>query len=92
MVNVFLKSASEINTDIAKRMAGIRKRRKISQEELAKRSGVSLGSLKRFEQTGDISLISLTKLAMALGLEDELDDLFADVPFDSIEEVINAQD
>ena len=92
MVNVFLKSASEINTDIAKRMAGIRKRRKISQEELAKRSGVSLGSLKRFEQTGDISLISLTKLAMALGLENELDGLFSDVPFDSIEEVINAQD
>ena len=92
MVNIFLNSAPEINTDIAKRMAGIRKRRKISQKELAKRSGVSLGSLKRFEQTGDISLISLTKLAMALGLEDELDGLFADVPFDSIEEVINAQD
>lgn len=51
MVNIFLKSAPEINTDIAKRMAGIRKRRKISQKELAKRSGVSLGSLKRFEQT-----------------------------------------
>ena len=92
MINIFLKSASEINSDIAKRMAGIRKRRKISQEELAKRSGVSLGSLKRFEQTGEISLISLTKLAMALGLENELDGLFADVPFDSIEEVINAQD
>ena len=88
MVNIFLKSAPEINTDIAKRMAGIRKRRKISQKELAKRSG----SLKRFEQTGDVSLISLTKLAMALGLENELDGLFADVPFDSIEEVINAQD
>ena len=53
---------------------------------------MSLGSLKRFEQTGEISLISLTKLAMALGLENELDGLFADVPFDSIEEVINAQD
>ena len=92
MVNIFLKSASEINTDIAKRMAGIRRRRKISKKELAKRSGVSLGSLKRFEQTGDISLISLTKLAMALGLENELDGLFMDVPFDSIEEVINAQD
>ena len=92
MVNIFLKSASEINTEIAKRMARIRKRRKISQKELAERSGVSLGSLKRFEQTGDISLISLTKLAMALGLENELDGLFVDVPFDSIEEVINAQD
>ena len=29
---------------------------------------------------------------MALGLERELDGLFADVLFDSIEEVINAQD
>jgi len=81
----------EIDTDIAKRMAQLRKRRKISQKELAVRSGVSLGSLKRFEQSGEISLQSLTKLAIALEVEGELEDLFSEVPFASIEEVLNEQ-
>ena len=83
MINLFQKTWGEINTDIAKRMAQLRKRKKISQKELAERSGVSLGSLKRFEQTGEISLQSLTKLALALGVEGELDNLFTDVPFES---------
>ncbi len=91
MINLFQKTWGEINTDIAKRMAQLRRRKKISQKELAERSGVSLGSLKRFEQTGEISLQSLTKLALALGVEGELDNLFTDVPFESIEEVLNAQ-
>ena len=55
------------------------------------RSGVSLGSVKRFEQSGEISLQSLTKIAIALGVEEELLNLFDDVPFESIEEVINEQ-
>lgn len=91
MINLFQKTAPEINVDIAKRMAAIRKRRKISQKELAKRSGVSLGSLKRFEQTGEISLLSLTKISIVLGLEDEMEKLFSEVPFNSIEEIINGQ-
>jgi transcriptional regulator with XRE-family HTH domain len=81
----------EINTDIADRMVRLRKRKKISQKELAARSGVSLGSLKRFEQRGEISLQSFTKLAIALEVEGELEALFYEVPFGSIEEVINEQ-
>ena len=91
MVNLFQKTWMEIDTDIAKRMAQLRKRRKISQKELAVRSGVSLGSLKRFEQSGEILLQSLTKLAIALEVEGELEDLFSEVPFASIEEVLNEQ-
>ena len=72
-------------------MIQIRKRRKISQKELAARSGVSLGSLKRFEQSGEISLQSFTKLAIALEVEDELESVFSEVPFSSIEEVIHGQ-
>ena len=52
---------------------------------------MSLGSLKRFEQSGEISLRSFTKLAIALEVEEELELLFSQVPFDSIEEVINGQ-
>lgn len=91
MISLYQKTWIEINTEIADRIVRLRKRKKISQKELAVRSGVSLGSLKRFEQTGEISLKSLTMLAIALGVEGELDALFSEVPFKSIEEIINGQ-
>ena len=91
MINLYQKTWNEINIEIANRMIQLRKRKKISQKELAARSGVSLGSLKRFEQSGEISLQSFTKLAIALEVEKELESLFSEVPFSSIEEVIHGQ-
>ena len=67
----------------------IRKRRSITQEKLASISGVSYGSIKRFETTGQISLLSLTKIAIALDLADELRNIFTQVPYKDIQEVIN---
>ena len=87
----YQKTWTEINNDIAQKIVRLRKRKKITQKQLAARSGVSLGSLKRFEQSGEISLQSLTKIAIALDVENELEDLFNNVPFASIEEVINEQ-
>ncbi len=92
MINLYQKTWNEINNDIANRMVRLRKRKKITQKALAAKSGVSLGSIKRFEQIGEISLQSLTKLAIALEVEEELETLFDSVPFQSIEEVINEQD
>lgn len=83
------ETAEELNKKLALRVRGIRKRRNISQEKLAKMSGVSYGSIKRFESSGQISLISLTKIAIALDMADELRGLFAQVPYRNIEEVIN---
>lgn len=91
MINLYQKTWSEINIGIAKRIMLLRKRKKITQKELAIKSGVSLGSIKRFEQCGEISLQSLTKIAISLDIENELEDLFTEVPFTSIEEVINGQ-
>ena len=91
MINLYQKTWTEINNDIAQKIVRLRKRKKITQKQLAARSGVSLGSLKRFEQSGEISLQSLTKIAIALDVENELEDLFNNVPFASIEEVINEQ-
>ena len=86
------KTPREIDQLIASRIRSIRKRRKSSQKRLSEKSGVSLGSVKRFEQIGEISLISLTKIAIALEIEGELEDLFEEVPFLSIEEVAYAKD
>lgn len=79
----------EINKGIAARVRNVRKRRKISQVKLSEKSGVSLGSVKRFESTGEISLLSLTKIAIALNVEQELKQLFSNVPYLSLEEIEN---
>lgn len=83
------ETCEELDKKIADRVRMIRKRKSISQEKLAKMSNVSLGSIKRFETTGQISLISLTKIAMALDIADDLRNIFTDVPYKNIMEVIN---
>ena len=66
------ETPEELDLKLAQRVRKIRKRRSITQEKLASISGVSYGSIKRFETTGQISLLSLTKIAIALDLADEL--------------------
>ena len=75
------ETAEELDLKLAQRVRNIRKRRSISQEKLASMSGVSYGSVKRFESTGQISLLSLTKIAMALDIADELRNFFSQVPY-----------
>lgn len=82
------ETPEEINKELADRVKKIRKRRKISQEELSGKCGVSYGSIKRFETTGQISLLALTRIAVALGCVNEIKNLFTEVPYLSIEEVI----
>lgn len=83
------ETPEELDQKLAQRVRKIRKRRSITQEKLASISGVSYGSIKRFETTGQISLLSLTKIAIALDLADELRNIFAQVPYKDIQEVIN---
>ena len=83
------ETAEELDKKIADRVRLIRKRRSISQEKLAQISGVSFGSVKRFETTGQISLLSLTRIAMALDMAEDLRQLFTEVPYRNIQEVIN---
>ena len=83
------ETPEELDQKLAQRVRKIRKRRSITQEKLASISGVSYGSIKRFETTGQISLLSLTKIAIALDLADELRNIFTQVPNKDIQEVIN---
>ena len=83
------ETPEELDQKLAQRVRKIRKRRSITQEKLASISGVSYGSIKRFETTGQISMLSLTKIAIALDLADELRNIFTQVPYKDIQEVIN---
>lgn len=68
---------SEIQRVIASRARDLRLVLNLSQQTLSEKSGVSYGSLKKFEQTGQISLESLLKLAVILGCMDDFKVLFA---------------
>ena len=58
---------NEVSKKLANRFRILRKKSKITQQEMAERSGVSLGSLKRFENPGKVSLESQLKLMHLLG-------------------------
>lgn len=87
----FLKSPMDVNMDIAKKVRARRKEKKLSQIQLSERSDVSLGSIKRFERLGEISLSSLIKIAFALGCEEDFEQLFSRKGYSSIQEVIDEQ-
>ena len=82
------ETPEEINLALAKRLSRIRKRRNLSQVQLSEKSNVSYGSIKRFETSGQISLLSLTRLCVALNCVDEIRNLFTQVEYGSIEEVL----
>lgn len=84
-----LKTPYEIQQEIASHAKERRKARKLTQRRLAERSGVSLGSVKRFEQTGEISLASLLKIALVLDCLKDFEHLFVKTEYSSIEEVIH---
>lgn len=67
---------SEVMSMLVERIKVHRKRHKVSQQRLAERSGVSFGSIKRFETSGEISLVSLLKIAQALGRLEDFQHLF----------------
>lgn len=90
-IDEFLKNPKDVNREIAIRMRERRKEKKLSQISLSEKSGVSLGSIKRFESTGEIALSFLIKIAFVLGCEDDFDSLFAKRGYSSIQEVIDEQ-
>ena len=90
MNNQFLnqKTPNEIEKNLEEKIKKRRKRLKISQEVLAQKSGVSLGSIKRFETKYEISLQSFIKIVIALDLDNDLENLFTQKTYTSIDEII----
>lgn len=89
MLSIF-KTENEILKEIAVRERKKRKYYGLTQEQLAKKSGVSFGSVKRFENTGEISLKSLLKIAFILDSQTEFDKLFELLPenYKNIDDVL----
>lgn len=71
-----LETPIEKQAGIAHRARGLRIGLNMQQKELSEKSGVPLPTLRKFEQTGAISLSALTRIAMALGALADLDKIF----------------
>lgn len=81
------KTPAEWLIELSGRHRLARKRAGFSQVEMAERSGVSLGTLKRFETTGKISLESFLKLLLVLGRIHEMEQLL--FPLEDLTEIEN---
>lgn len=83
-----LKTPYEVSIKISEKAKAAHKYMKLTQQ-LSDKSGASLGSLKRFERTGEISLSSLLKIALVLDSLKEFERLFDKPEYTSIEEILN---
>ena len=79
------KTPAEWLIELSERHRSVRKGAGLSQVELAERSGVSLGTLKRFETTGKISLESFLKLMLVLGRISEMEGILS--PAEELKEI-----
>lgn len=84
-------STEDIALELALRLKNFRLAHRLTQEGLAKRSGVSFGTLKKFERTGQIALVSFIRLVVALGDEAALENLLLEKKFSTLDEVLNVK-
>ena len=78
-------------TGVADRVKQRRLEKGWTQKMLAGKAGVSLPSYRRFESSGEISLRSLVMLAFALDMTDEFETLFSSKTYQSIDDIIKAE-
>lgn len=83
-----LATPKEIEAEFAQRIRLARVSRNMTQPDLAERVGVSVGTIRNLERSGDCAFSTIIKVALALRLERGLDDLFK-VGVQSIEELID---
>ena len=65
----------------------------LTQEGLSNKSGVSLGSIKRFESSGEISFESLLKIALVLNCLDDFKNIAnkKDAQYDSMDDLLKVK-
>lgn len=91
MISFIMHSTEDIARTLAARSRSRRLAQQLTQEGLAQRSGVPLGTLKKFERSGQISLTSFIRLAIALRDEAALEKLLLEQEFETLDEVLQTR-
>ncbi|MBE6381043.1 MAG: helix-turn-helix transcriptional regulator [Lentisphaerae bacterium] len=81
-INFNLTSPVDVMTKVAQRAKALRLEQNITQQELADKVGIAIGTVKRFEKSGEIQFNYLLRIALVLGRLEEFFDIFepSDVP------------
>ena len=85
-----MQSSEDIAAALAARLRSRRLAQKLTLEGLARRSGVPLGTLKKFERSGQIALLSFIRLVVALKDEAALENLLLEQKFETLDEVLES--
>jgi transcriptional regulator with XRE-family HTH domain len=90
MIAFSLMPSKDIAAAIAKRLRNRRLAQNLTLVGLARRSGVPLGTLKKFERTGQIALVSFIRLVITLKDEAALENLLLEQQFETLDEVLQS--
>jgi len=90
MMDFGFSTSDEITAELGLRLKAVRLSQSLTQADLAERAGVSVGTVKSIERTGQTSVASLVRVVQALGLTDQLQSLFV-LKVQSIAEMEQAQ-
>lgn len=85
------KTPDSLMSGIAERVKQRRLEKGWTQKMLAAKAGLSLPSYRRFESLGEIPLRSLVMLAFALDMTDEFETLFSNKTYQSIDDILKAE-
>ena len=85
-----IMSFEDIAAELAVRLRNLRLAQNLTLEGLARRSGVALGTLKKFERTGQIALVSFIRLVVTLNDEAALAGLLLEQKFETLDEVLQS--
>ena len=90
MLDFAFSTSDEITAELGLRLKAVRLSQSLTQADLAERAGISVGTVKSLERTGQSSVASLVRVVQALGLTDQLQSLFV-LKVQSIAEMEQAQ-
>ncbi|MFT5697859.1 MAG: transcriptional regulator with XRE-family HTH domain [Desulforhopalus sp.] len=76
MLDIGFSTCEEVCKELGARLKAQRLVQMLTQEELAARAGLSIGTVKNIENKGQSSIESVVRLALALGLADHFQELF----------------
>lgn len=90
MIAFNMLTSEDVAAELARRLKNRRLEENLTLEGLAKRSGVALGTLKKFEGSGRISLVSFLRLAITLKDEAALENLLREKPAEKLDDILTS--
>jgi transcriptional regulator with XRE-family HTH domain len=89
-MNTLFKSGPDISFELGERLKARRVAANLTQRQLSEKSGISLSTIRNFEQTGKITLSNLIELLRGLNVLHQLDSL---MPLSGVkaEDILNVE-